>query len=247
MHTRKATLMDRGAAVERGQEGVDSEMWRAPVAGAVSERLVQPGEFIRENTAVVTIVQINPLKLKTAVQEKFAGVIRPGQAVDFKVEAFPADSFHGKIAYVSPAVDQATRTFAVEALVDNSSRQLKPGFFTKGTIDTRLDENVLAAPDDAVSTLAGVSTVYVLEEGKARQQVITLGIHQGKLWEIVDGLKGSESLATSNLNQLATGTAVRAGDGPQGGAEAGGAGRGRGRGRGEGRGRGASEGQGGEQ
>ena len=54
---------------------------RAPVAGSVAERLVQPGEFIRENTPVATIVQMQPLKLKTAVQEKFAGLIKPGQAV----------------------------------------------------------------------------------------------------------------------------------------------------------------------
>ena len=52
---------------------------------------------------------------------------------------------------------------------------------------------MLAAPDDAVSTLAGVSTVYVVEDGKTRQQIVTLGAHQGKLWEIVDGLKGSET------------------------------------------------------
>ena len=60
-------------------------------------------------------------------------------------------------------------------------------------------------PDDAISTLAGVSTVYVIEDGKARQQQVTLGARQDKLVEIVDGLKGDETLATSNLNQLATG------------------------------------------
>ena len=247
VHSLKATLQDRRAAFELAQKKLNDATIKAPVAGSVSERLVQPGEFIRENTPVVTIVQINPLKLKTAVQEKFAGVIRPGQAVDFKVEAFLAESFHGKIAYVGPAVDQATRTFAVEALVDNSSRQLKPGFFAKGTIATKLDENVMAAPDDAVSTLAGVSTVYVIEDGKTRQQIVTLGVHQGKLWEIVDGLKGTETLATSNLNQLSTGTIVHAGDGEDGGAESGGTGRGRAQGLGQGRGRGTGESQGGRQ
>jgi hypothetical protein len=59
--------------------------------------------------------------------------------------------------------------------------------------------------------MAGVSTVYVIEDGKARQQVVTLGAHQDKVIEIVDGLKGHEVLATSNVNQLATGTRVRTG------------------------------------
>src|SRR5207244_288012 len=90
-------------------------------------------------------------------------------------------------------------------------RVLKPGFFAKGTVLTRTDESVLAAPDDAVSTMAGVSTVYVIEDGKARQQLVTLGVRQNKVVEIVDGLKGDEILATSNVNQLATGTSVRTG------------------------------------
>src|SRR6202043_2180660 len=138
-----------------------------------------------ENTPVATIVQVNPLKLKTAIQERHAGLIRAGQAVAFNVEAFPARAFMGKVAYVSPAVDQATRTFPVEVLVDNADRVLKPGFFAKGTVLTRLDASVLAAPDDAVSTMAGVSTVYVIEDGKARQQVVTVGVHQDSVLEIV--------------------------------------------------------------
>ena len=207
----KASLQDRRASYELAQKKVNDAVVRAPVASAVSERLVQPGEFIRENTPVATIVQMHPLKLKTAIQEKNAGVITVGQSVDFIVEAFANKTFHGKVAYVSPAVDQATRTFPVEVLVDNADRTLKPGFFAKGTVLTHVDAEVLAAPDDAVSTLAGVSTVFVIEDGKARQQVVTLGAHKDNLIEIVDGLKGTELVATSNVNQLATGTPVTTG------------------------------------
>jgi RND family efflux transporter MFP subunit len=206
----KATLQDRRAAWELAQKKLADASIKAPVAGAVSERLVQPGEFIRENTPVATIVQVNPLKLKTAIQEKYAGSIHPAQSVAFAVEAFPGRTFAGKVAYVSPAVDQATRTFAVEALVDNADRVLKPGFFAKGVVHTHRDENVLAVPEDAISTLAGVSTVYVIESGKARQQQVSLGARQDKRVEITSGLKGDETLATTNLSQLATGVSVRA-------------------------------------
>jgi RND family efflux transporter MFP subunit len=204
----KASLQDRRAAYELAQKKLADAVIRAPVAGAVSERLVQPGEFIKENTPVVTIVQMNPLKLRTAVQEKYAGVVAPGQPVQFVVEAFPGQVFAGRMAYVSPAVDQTTRTFAVEAIVDNPDRRLKPGFFAKGTVQTRTDRDVLAVPEEAISTLAGVSTVYVIAEGKARQQQVTLGARQPPLVEIADGLSGDETLATTNLNQLATGVAV---------------------------------------
>jgi RND family efflux transporter MFP subunit len=172
---------------------------------------VQPGEYIRENTPVATIVQMHPLKLKTAIQEKHASLIKVGQSVEFTVEAFPGRAFVGRIAYVSPSVDQATRTFAVEALVENADRQLKPGFFAKGVVLTRVDAEVLAVPDDAISTLAGVSTVYVIDGGKARQQQIVIGARQDKMVEVTSGLKGNETLATTNLSQLATGVSVQTG------------------------------------
>ncbi len=207
----KASLQDRRASNELAQKKVNDAAIKAPVAGSISERLVQPGEYIRENTQVATIVQMHPLKLRTGVQEKFAGQISPGQAVRFTVEAFPTQAFEGRVAFVSPAVDQATRTFVIEALVNNNNRQLKPGFFAKGTISINRDDNVMAVSDDAVSTMAGVSTVFVIEDGKVRPQIVSLGVHQDGAWEIVDGLKGPETLAASNLNQLASGGAVRIG------------------------------------
>lgn len=212
----KAQLQDRRASYELAQKKLADAVVRAPVAGSVAERLVQPGEYIRENTPVVTIVQMNPLKLKTAIQERHASQIRPGQAVEFTVEAFPDRTFTGKIAYVSPAVDQATRTFPVEAMVENNDRVLKPGFFAKGSAHVKIDHDVIAAPENAVSTLAGVSTVYVIESDKARQQQVTLGARQGSLFEITSGLKGDETVAASNLSQLATGVTVRIGHGEDG-------------------------------
>jgi len=206
----KASLQDRRAAYQLAQKKLNDAVIRAPIAGAVSERLVQPGEFIKEDTPVVTLVQMDPLKVSTAAQEKYAGVIKPGMPIQFSVESYPNDMFRGRIVSVSPAVDQSTRTFAVEAELPNPEHRLKPGFFAKGAILTHVDSSVIAAPDDAVSTLAGVSTVFVVENGVVRPQNVTTGIHQDNLIEIVGGLRGGETLATSNLNQLSAGVAVTA-------------------------------------
>jgi RND family efflux transporter MFP subunit len=208
----KATLQDRRQAVELAQKKLKDTEIRSSVAGQVSDRYVQKGEFIRENTAIVSIVQMNPLKVKTAIQERYASLVRPGQPVEFSVESFPGEKFKGSVAYVSPSVDQAIRTFPVEVLVDNSNRKLKPGFFAKGVIFTHRDENVMAVNDDAVSALAGVSNVYVIENGKVRQQMVSLGIHIGDLHELISGLKGDEVLASSNLTLLASGVPVKVAD-----------------------------------
>lgn len=217
----KAQLQDRRAAFELAQKKVADTVVKAPIAGSVVDRYVQTGEFISERTLVATIVQINPLKLRTGAQERHAGVIRPGQAVEFSVVSFGETKFKGKIAYVSPAVDQTMRSFQVEALVDNDDRRLKPGFFAKGVILTTKDEGVLAVPDSAVSTLAGVSSVYVIRNNKVTQQQVTLGVRQGTLWEVVDGLKGDETLANNRLNELATGMSVRTGSGDDSGGRSG--------------------------
>jgi RND family efflux transporter MFP subunit len=209
----KAQLQDRRAAFELAQKKVADTVVKAPIAGTIVDRFVQPGEFIAEQTPVATVVQIKPLKLRTGVQERYAGVIKPGQPVEFRVTSFGDEVFHGKVAYVSPAIDQTMRTFQIEALVDNANGRLKPGFFAKGVILTTRDEAVLAAPDTAVSTLAGVSSVYVIRNNTVTQQQVTLGVRQGNLWEITDGLKGDETLANRRLNELATGTRVRTGTG----------------------------------
>jgi membrane fusion protein (multidrug efflux system) len=170
--------------------------------------LVQRGESIREGTHAVTIVQLNPLKLQTAVQEKYANVIRPNLEVKFRVEPFPEETFIGRVTNISPSISQESRTFPVEILVENPTRRLKPGFFAKGAILTNMDEDVMAVPQSAISVLAGVSSVFVIEEGIVRQQTVTLGTQEGMYYEIVDGLEGDELLAASNLNQIVTGTRV---------------------------------------
>jgi RND family efflux transporter MFP subunit len=205
----RATLQERRHAAELARKKLNDTDIRSSVGGQVSERFVQQGEYIRENTPVVTIVQMNPLKVKTAIQERYAGIVRVGLPVEFFVESAPGQKFLGRVANVSPSVDQATRTFPVEILVDNRDRRLKPGFFVKGVIFTHKDENVLAVSESAVSTLAGVSNVFIIEDGKARQQMVSLGTRIGDVFELTSGLKGDEILASSNLNMLATGVPVK--------------------------------------
>lgn len=225
VRAQKALLQDRRAAYDLAVKKLADAVVRAPISGVVSERPVQVGEYIGERTPVATIVQVDPLKLRTGVQERYAGIIQPDQRVEFRVEAFGNTVFSGKVAYVSPALDQTMRTFTVEALVDNADRRLKPGFFAKGVIQTRRDEGVAAVPDSAVSTMAGVSSVYIIHDGTITQQTVSLGVRQGDLWEVVSGLKGTETLAASRLNELATGVKVSLDTGAeagQGGATPGG-------------------------
>ena len=211
----KASIQDRRASYDLARKKVDDASIRAPVAGAISERMVQRGEFMRENVQVATIVQLNPLRLQTSVQEKYSNIIRPNMPVEFSVESFPNETFKGRIANISPAITQQSRTFPVEILVDNSSRKLKPGFFAKGAILTQIDENVVAVPQETLTILAGVASVFVIENGVVRQQNVTLGAQKDTFYEVVTGLEGNETLAASNLNQIVTGMQVSTSSGEE--------------------------------
>ena len=183
------------------------------------------GEILCRAFDLVDRLNHFPRRLFVATDDaRLPYVMRPGVEVDVRgfrvrvnqnglrgndVSSTPAAGVHRVLAIG----DSATfgEGMPVEALVDNPDRVLKPGFFAKGVAHVRMDSNVLAAPEGAISTLAGVSTVYVIEDNKARQQQITLGARQGQLVEVTNGLKGNEVLASTNLNQLATGVAVRIG------------------------------------
>jgi RND family efflux transporter MFP subunit len=222
VHALKASLQDRRAAYELAKKKLDDAEVRAPISGAISDRPVQRGEFMRENTIVATIVQLSPLKLKSAVQEKYSNLIRPNLGVKFNVESFPNETFNGTIKFISPAIDQLTRTFTVEVMVDNASRKLKPGFFAKGQILTQRDDNVMALPDEAVVMFAGVASVYVVDEkGEVRQRNVVLGETEGKYHEVISGLEGNERIAATNVNLLVSGMTVSVNGGGRGGPPAG--------------------------
>ena len=209
VHATKSLLQDRRAAYDLAVKALNDATVRSPIRGVVSDRPVQIGEYISARTVVATVVQMDPLKLRTGVQERHAGMVTKGQQVQFRVESFGDRVFTGTVAFISPALDQTMRTFTVEALVENRERLLKPGFFAKGVILTRVDKDVMAVPDAAVSVLAGVPSVYVIKDGAITQQSVTLGVRQGDRWEVTDGVKGDELLAASRLNELASGVAVR--------------------------------------
>src|SRR5262249_37687817 len=127
----KALLQDRRAAYDLAVKKLEDTVVRAPIAGVVSDRPVHVGAHIAQRPPAVTIAQVIRWKLRTGVQERDAGVVAAGQTVEFHVESFADAVFRGRVAYVSPSLDETMRTFTVEAVVDNSDLRLKPGFFAK--------------------------------------------------------------------------------------------------------------------
>lgn len=181
---------------------------RAPFAGTVAKRLVEIGQYLREQTAVMSIVSTNPLKLQANVPERRFPYVQVGAAVELKVEAYP-ETFRGRVARVSEAVDAQTRTFSIEAEVDNSRDQLRPGLFATAQLVTSKIDDVLRVPAKAVISFYGIQKVYVIADGEVRETVVKLGDRIGDLIEVTEGLSPGEWIATSELSRIRQGSRVQ--------------------------------------
>lgn len=204
----RATLQERRAALELAKKKLADTRIRASIAGMVKEKLVSKGDYLRENTPVMIVVRMDPLRLRLALSEKYASQVRLAMPVRFAVEAYADELFTGKITNLSPSVDPQTRTFTVEAVVSNSSLKLKPGFFVKGWVVTDPTATALAVPQEAVVSFAGVKKVFLLDGKKAKESLVQTGVVQGRLMEILTGVKTGDKVAVTSLSRLADGILV---------------------------------------
>jgi multidrug efflux pump subunit AcrA (membrane-fusion protein) len=181
----------------------------APIAGYISDRPADIGEYISPQQKVATIVSLNPLRVRIDVPEQAIPQIHQGESVSVTVSAYPDRSFSGRVARISPNVTATSRTLTVEADVDNPNAELKPGQFA--TIRVLLPHSAPAVmvPQRALRTISGATYVFVVKNGFAQQRLIQSGQTEGDLVEIKSGIAADEVIATSNVDQLSDGVAVR--------------------------------------
>jgi multidrug efflux pump subunit AcrA (membrane-fusion protein) len=181
----------------------------APMAGYVSDRTADIGEYISPQQKVATIVSLNPLRVRIDVPEQAIPQIHPGESVSVAVSAYPDRSFSGRVARISPNVTATSRTLTVEADVDNPNAELKPGQFA--TIRVLLPHSAAAVmvPQRALRTISGATYVFVIKNGFAQQRLIQSGQTEGDLVEIKSGIGADEVVATSSVDQLSDGVAVK--------------------------------------
>jgi RND family efflux transporter MFP subunit len=206
-----------GAALAIAQKQLQDTNVVSPINGVVRKRLVNVGDTFREKTPLLSLVTVTTLKLAGDVPERFAPLVRVGRPVNIEVEAYPGQTFPCQITRVSPSVDVESRSFQVEASVQNSKGLLKPGFFAKASILVAAEKDVPFVPEEAVASFAGIVKVYAIVEGKAEERRVKTGVRRDGRVEILEGVKVGETVATSSLGQLATGTAVTVQSGPRNG------------------------------
>jgi RND family efflux transporter MFP subunit len=157
----------------------------------IRQRNATAGQYLSAGTPVVTLVQMHPLRLRTAVPEREARMIRAGQPVRLTVEGTPG-THQGRVARLSPSFDESNRTLLVETEVSNTSGILRPGGFAHAEIIVSAGYRALVVPAASVATFAGIDRVFIVNDGKVSEKRIKVGRRSDDGVEILEGVMAGE-------------------------------------------------------
>jgi membrane fusion protein (multidrug efflux system) len=182
---------------------------RAPFSGMVVERAVSPGEYVRPDSKVATLVDVDSLRVEITVPEADVALVKQGMKVDFRVTSGgDGRVFHGKIRYVGPSVRRQSRDAIVEAVFTNETHELRPGMFV--TARLALGEQVLpAVPSKAVRADGALRHVYVAAGGRLEDRLVQAGEPLEGQVPIVSGIKTGEQVVAELTPEVRDGARVK--------------------------------------
>src|SRR5258705_258016 len=198
----------------------------SPVNGFVARRAADAGAFVSANAPIVDVVDITQVRLVVNVIEKDLKQIGVGNAARVEVDAFPGESFEGRIARISPVLDPATRTASVEIEIPNGQFRLKPGMYARVGIVTDSHANALVVPTNALVDVNGTRGVYLSVNNVAAFRPVKTGIEGAMRTEILDGVADGDRVVTTGAAGLRNGDPIVLAGGQRGGAADGRGGRG---------------------
>ncbi len=181
------------------QEGGAGEMkdLKATMRGLVVGLYAEPGSHIDPAVPLVTIADTTRLRCTLDVYEKDIARIKKGQRVSVKVAALPEESFNGTVSYISPRVDQDSRTVKIRVDVNNQAGRLKFGMFVTGRIQVG-ERQALIIPDNSVQNIGGETTVFITEDSNVFvPRHIDAGDRSAGFIEVKSGLKEGETVVVS--------------------------------------------------
>jgi RND family efflux transporter MFP subunit len=193
VQNRQGMLLQRRSEVELVRQQLTDTVIASPIDGAVVERQASVGEYLAAGAPVVTLVRLQPLRLRLSVPEREAISVRRGQSVRVTVDG-DSGVHTGTVARLSPAIAEQNRTLLIEAEVPNPGNRLRPGSFAKAEIVVEQGDRVVTVPASALVTFAGVEKVLTVRSGKSEELRVTTGRRLGDLVEVVSGVKAGEPI-----------------------------------------------------
>jgi len=182
----------------------------SPIDGIVTKKHIDQGNLINVGDPIVTIADIESVKVIVALSERQSGKIRPEVPVRISVDAFADRTFTGAVHSIYPALDEQTRTLQVEIRLSNEQMLLKPGMFARVVLITKQKSDAVVIARDVVlgGRIDDKPYVYVVNGEVARKRFVRIGLKQGDKWEITENLQPGETVVVNGMNYLIDGTRV---------------------------------------
>ena len=206
--TMPLTVEAAAARARLAAQNVGDGTIRAPFAGILTERYTEVGEYVRSDSRVVTLVSLDPLRLELSVPEADTAKVRQGALVEFNVAAYPDRKFTGTVRFVSGAIRATTRDLAVEAIVANPDKALKPGMFAE--VDLGIGTHKLpAVPRGAIFDKNGTKHAFFVVDGRLEERVLSTSDEVGDVVSVTKGAVVGERAAVGDVKTFTNGQRVR--------------------------------------
>ena len=190
------------------QAQLEKTVIRAPFSGKLGLRQVSEGAVINSANIIVSIVNIDPIKLEFSIPERYASLVEVGSPIFFSSEA-AKEEVEGKVYAFEPQIDAATRTLKLRAQSPNKSGKYLPGMFVKIRFVLSVKEDALLVPAEAViPELAGYKVFVVGADGKAEQRTIEIGTRTDSQVQVISGLNEGDLVLTTGVMQVRQGMPV---------------------------------------
>jgi RND family efflux transporter MFP subunit len=182
---------------------LDDAVIRAPFSGTIAKRLVQPGEKVSPDSAIVALVDLKQMVLEAAVPAAEIPSVRVGQKVRFRVSGFGERQFEGEVQRINPLTSDGSRAITIYIAVPNADSALKGGMFAQGELMLNSTEPVLSVARRAVRDEAGASYVYTLRDDKIVRTPVTLGSRTSgeDFVEVRSGLQAGDQVIVADIGK----------------------------------------------
>ena len=205
----EAQLAQAQAAKGLAEQNLANATVIAPIGGTVIRRPVNLGANVGPNTVLVTIQDVETLKLEASVDAPTFARIKKGLPVEVTVDSLPGEAFPGRVSLLSPALDVTTRRAALELEIDNSGGKLLPNMFASADVIVGNLKGAVAAPQAALFLSGGAPAVFRIRNGVAEVVRPVFGPADHGIVAVVSGLDEGDLLAITGQASLADGAKVK--------------------------------------
>lgn len=185
------------AKLDETGEVITNLTFNSPVGGYVIERNGLPNMYVQPETKLYTIADLSEVWVYAQIFQNDAGRIKPGDPAEVTLDAFPGRVFNGRVDYVLPQLDMATRTLPVRLVFPNPGLKLRPGMYVNVAVKLPLGRQVVV-PDSAVFHSGTKNLVFAYAgDGNIEPREVALGTHVEKGYVVLKGVKSREQIVTS--------------------------------------------------